>query len=40
MSIFDKYYKLKVNEQSNENNGEKVLVNTPTTTKSSIVDSQ
>lgn len=40
MSIFDKYYKLKVNEQSNETNGEKALINTPTTTKSSIVDSQ
>ena len=40
MSIFDKYYKLKVNEQSSENIAEKTLVNTPTTTKSTIVDSQ
>lgn len=41
MSVFDKYYKLKVTEQSSEQaNAEKTNVNTPTTTKSTVIDSQ
>jgi hypothetical protein len=40
MNIFDRYYKMKVNEQSNESNIDKSLLNTPTTLKSSIMDSQ
>lgn len=42
MNIFDKYYKLKVSEMAatNDTLSDKTLISTPTTAKSSLVDSQ